>query len=278
MYKVELYASGKKLAEDYQTVDIGFAFADVLRQGKDVIVKQLHDFVRCRELLGNVLCAVHYKIPFEIYGFSFDGSTKKIPMKQCAMLIKYSDKKILLSHVRVLNHFEDKARWRKTTLIDINTKDSKEIPVMLALSSKQWLKAPSLISMYSLLWRLSGWNIKDNEDIDTFLERVKSLHTQDSRYLHRLEVAQTTLGFTKNMFYTIMKHNRTLFSKGYIDKREMPIDKLCFMHHHNGILALVEQAALLKSCIVTTKTFQNEWAKNLIALSNKETKKEVMCP
>lgn len=249
------------LNEIYQSISIRFAFCKVDKKPRTskMVISQLHPWIQCRDFLGDALFATFNKCPYSIYGFKFDGTEKTVPTKLTYLLIKNSSKEDLERNLKVLHHFEQKVKWKKTKLIDLNTKDGSQ-PVFLVTSSKRWVSSTALISLYTMLWRLSGvregsnTGIKDNESVDAFITRCSTLSGNDSSYLKQIKDVYKLLNLKEHPFYTIMRHNRAIFKDSY---SYVAGDSPNRVHNNNGILSLIKAAKILKD---TTSAPTGHWA------------------
>lgn len=238
-HEVSLYEKNSGLAEIYQDVQMKFAFCRLTKTtpGK-AKVEQLHPWILCRDFLGDALFATHHKCGYGIYGFSWDGSKSLIPTDLTYLLIKHHSKEELLNNLKVIHHFEKTVRWKRTKIVDLNMTHSGK-PLFLVISSKKWVSSTPLISLYTMLWRLSPNKIKEDETVDQFIERCSTISGNDGSYLKRIKDFQEKMGLKKHIFYTILKHNRTIFSDCY---KYASGDVPGRVHNNNGILSLVSMA------------------------------------
>ncbi len=269
-HEVSLNNSGG-LAEIYQSVDIKFAFCEVDKQKSGKMkISQMHPWIKCRDFLGDALFATHHKRSYGIYGFNWDGTKQIVPTKLTYLLIQHSNKVQLESIVKVINQLEKKVRWKRTKLIDLNTK-AGSVPVYLATSSGKWVSSSALISLYTMLWRLCVNDFKDDESLDDFLDRCAAGGGNDGTYLKSIVAAQKAMGLKEHLFYTIMRYNKTVFADSY---EYQPQDSPGRVHNNNGILTL---ATLTKSFFDSgnepSTNYANKTASRLAALIKKKTSK-----
>ena len=255
-----------KLNEIYQSVAMRFAFANLRKSGDSYKVKQLHPFVKCRDFLGDAMWASKFRKPYKIYGFSFDGTKQRVQLGKTVMLIEYSKIDRVKNNLRVLNYFESKVRWKPSKLIDIKVKS--KTPVTLAIGSGMWMKSPALISLYTLLWRLSGIGIKEHENVDEFIQRCSKLKGNDGTYLSYILNTSKKLGIVGCPIFMVMKRWGVIFQDTYkYGEKAYNYD----VHENHGIKSLFRLANEGK----VYKNFDMEkfpyfWAKNLVSVVEKE--------
>lgn len=271
-YEVNLDYSGG-LSEIYQSVNMKFAFCNVDKVSKTKLsIKQLHPWVKCRDFLGDALFATHHKVSYSVFGFKFDGTTKAVPTDLTYLLIQHTSKEQLEKIVPVINYLEKKVRWKQTKLIDLNTNKNNN-HVMLAIASKKWVSSTALISLYTMLWRLGGIDIKDDETTDQFLERCATTNDNDGKYLKQIVEAQKILGLKEHLFYTIMRYNGKIFANGY---EYNPSGDIPYrVHNCNGILSLSNFAKdhIQKPTTIKSGVFASKPAKVLATIAKREVKK-----
>lgn len=265
------------LCEIYQSVGIKFAFCEVEKKPKTskMGISQLHPWIKCRDFLGDALFATYNKCSYDIYGFNFDGTAKMVPTNLTYLLVQHTNKEDLERNLKVLHHFEKKVKWKKTKLIDLNTKAGTN-PVFLLVSSKRWVSSTVLISLYTMLWRLAGaegekhLGIKEDETVDAFVDRCSSMAGNDGNYLKQIKGVKDTLGMSEHPFYTVMRHNRAIFKDSYVyQKRDIPGR----VHNNNGILTIVNMAKqLYDSTSAPTGQYADQTARNLAKFMKKKVK------
>lgn len=259
------------LAEIYQDVNIKFAFCEVDKQKSGKMkISQMHPWIKCRDFLGDALFATYHKCSYGIYGFNWDGTKQTVPTKLTYLLIQHGDKAQLESVVKVINQLEKKVRWKRTKLIDLETK-AGSTPVFLAVASGKWVSSSALISLYTMLWRLCVRDFKDDETVDTFLDRCASAGGNDGSYLKSIVAAQKAMGLKEHLFYTIMRYNKVVFNGSY---EYQPQDNPNRVHNNNGILTL---ATLTRSFFDSgnepTANYANKTASRLASIIKKKMEK-----
>lgn len=230
------------LCEISQKVDMKFAFAHIIEKGGKATLKQIHQFIKCRDFLGDALFATHHGKQFGIYGFRFDGSKIKVDTEKTILLIRYNGLEKLQNGLNLLNYLERKAHWKKSRIIDLGAKDGS-CPIYLALGSKKWVSSPQLISLYTLLLRL-GAVMPAQIDVDRFLFEPKfEFTTRDTGYLDSINKCTSGYcGLTAHPILLIMRNSKKLFEGCYKEYGSNTYN----IHELNGILTLVQRAGLTK--------------------------------
>lgn len=152
--------------EVYQDSDLKFACCQISKEDKTI--RQLHDFVKCRDFLNDALIATKQgKKSKVIYGFSFDGNKNPMNLKRFEMLLRGEDFDILQENLEILNNFETSIGARKTTLKRIKGSDT----IKLVLASPLWLRSTVMISLYTHILRcLSQYQNPNDHDLIEFLK------------------------------------------------------------------------------------------------------------
>ena len=268
MHSFELMDDGS-LNEIYQSVAMRFAFGTIEEKGSKSNIKQLHPFVKCRDFLGDAMWATHFKKSYQIFGFKFDGTKEKVQLTKTVMLIEFNDEKKLEGIKRVLNHFEAAAKWKRSKLVKADKKTKSGKTVYVAIGSGCWMRSPTLISLYSLLWRLAGVGIKEEESVEDFLIRCEKVDSNDGRYLKSVKANGKTIGLKKHPFYVLTRRNKKVFVDTYkLGKNSQSGE----VHNYHGVLGVTNRAVQVKNGQIKPTSFINDWAGNLvdIAKSGKE--------
>lgn len=261
-YKIQL-AKDQSLGEIYQSVSMRFAFAKIEKQKETTLVKQLHPFVKCRDFLGDAMWSTKFKKSYGIYSFRFDGSKESVQLNKTVMLIEYKDIEAVKQNIKVLHHFEKSARWRKTSLVDIKTNNSNGIPIVLAVGSPVWMRSPALISLYTMLHRLAGIGIKEEETVDDFIIRCSKVNTNDGKYIKLILTKGKEMGLKRNPIYSIMRRSKVIFENAYEFGENAQSHHI---HHKHGILNLMKNTTAYKGNNLNVEIFANKWAKNFVDL------------
>jgi hypothetical protein len=140
----------KPLAEIGQSFAGQFSFA--VRVGDDV--KRLHEYVKCRDFLGDILWYNRYGKPTEIYGFKSDD-TRIIDKSRTCLLFKGSPSTIdiLVRQVKTVVHPIERANKLKLTKITPLLAYPGECIID---ADKFWQKTIWLISFYTFLIKVAA--------------------------------------------------------------------------------------------------------------------------
>jgi hypothetical protein len=129
-----------------------------------------------------------------IYGFDYDPEVDPpVSLDQCRVLLRNredSDFPISAAASQAfLNNFELELGWEPTKM-SLCEKPPKGKPVVAFLSPKEWMKAPPMLSLYSLLTRVGMTFDARIAGVWDYMEDVKdgkakTIQSNDSRYLRR---------------------------------------------------------------------------------------------
>lgn len=235
MYTVELHNTNNHLNEIYQTVQMKFAFC----KPEGTKVRQIHDFVLCRDFLNDALVASALKIKFNIYGFNFDGNEKKVPLDKTYLLISSPNKDKIENSLKLLNEIEKQTRTARTKIYPLNV--SKAFgDLYLAVGSPRWVKSTVMISLYTLLWRLGNY-VKFDGSLDTFFEGCSSKDGVDIGYLIGMKMATNNknTSLTKT-FKEIITRSTRIFAGYLSDEEEFKNLGNMYIHYNSGICTFIE--------------------------------------
>jgi hypothetical protein len=158
--EIEFEKSTGNLAEIYQKHRIMFAYLNKLGASK---YKQIHEFVLCKDFLGDAIYANKYKEIIHVYGFRFDGTKDKLDSDKTRLIIKLTkaaDADNFEDNIQILNNIEKQLKFSsKTKYYFIQNKK-----YILILGPKEWQSKVFLISMYSLLLKMLTYKIIDKEN------------------------------------------------------------------------------------------------------------------
>lgn len=165
------YIPQNHLAELMQALEIRMAFA---RKETNGSYTQLHDSVKCRDFLGDVLHAEQSKQKINIYGFTYDGTTNKIDRDKTRLLLFFPNTESANSFVKnssIVHNIEKTNKLLRTKLY--KTKD----PLVYVLeSSPFWLRSVVGISLYTYLLKCMGY---DYNKIENWFEEVQQKTYKD---------------------------------------------------------------------------------------------------
>jgi len=148
--------------DPYGSNGMRFAFLSKLENGKRV---QATGFMSCRDGVCSVVRG-HVKGSYDNGTYKF-GIDAPIDMENLRLLmVKGSnhDKNKVDAEVRdkifsgkaAVNLYEDFAGWKRSKITTVNHSSGGK-QVWLMTGSGNWMKAPSLVSMVTLIMRLSSW-------------------------------------------------------------------------------------------------------------------------
>lgn len=228
---IKWYDSGYKNSNVLQIYKKGLEFAFLSNA-----YEQCHTFILCKDFLHDIIHANINNIPINIFNFSYNPYyDPKICLKELRLLVKnnsdnqFSDK--LKNAIIFLNEIESKLEMKKTVLRSCENK------TWLLKSSKRWMKAPPMISLYVLMLRIGlvhTPNKTAKETINDILkQKIKTYQKKDSYLLKH-----SYLGFEK-----ILKigDNKIFFKD--IKKNYSPTLSLDCIHNSTGILAFSHEIA-----------------------------------
>jgi len=200
--------------------------------------RQVCPMVYCKDFLQDALWAWHNKSSVEIYGFTYARKTG-IPICSTQTRIalgngadaKFSNK--IPAMMEFLNFYERKLKLMRTTAIKVSNPPSKyKSGVWLLESSRRWMIAPPMLSLYGLLIRV-GCNHRLNRKIETTIKKLLSgdeapYQSHDRDYF---DCAQNGIEY-------IVKHGyaRVFYSKSPAKNYPKSID-VDEMHDCTGIVA-----------------------------------------
>lgn len=186
-----------------------FALCD--KPDKRNVIHQSHRFVECREEFVRQLIQEVHK---NVFTRSVDISKLRVLVKrQYGKDILASEKIFkrvrdkfrsdVINGLKILNAFEEHNEWEATHIIDSNHDGVENQFVCLLEGSDQWLKAPFMLSLWSLMLRL-GTNVKTRKN------RYKSNKKAMDRLLKWSSKSNKTdanhVGNTIKFWDTLMKH------------------------------------------------------------------------
>jgi len=238
----------RSLNEIYQAVDLQFAFAYQKEPG---VYQQAHQFVLCRDFLHDAIWAYHCKRTYMVYGFRFDPlKGDKLETRRTLMLIKLPGIRKYIDQVKKILHlFEKRMRIKRTKIYA-----TKQKHVFLLESSRTWMSATQMISLYTLLIRFA---CNKNEHIQKMLDSVNS-------FRELMTVWKSATGFVihtcKDATYfpilgmhlsTVLSNRKALgltVKDSFINtKREIPSE----FHNYSGIISLCDKQTA--SCSLQAK-------------------------
>lgn len=143
-------------------------------------------------------------------------------------------KKNIQSTKRIINFYEETAGWRKSRILKVD--HSTHTHVWLVTGPEQWMQAPQLISMLSLLIRACTTNgqvtFETNEDLEKIYKKWVIERRKDYYDLERCQ----------DKMFLVMKHYEELFG-GFALNKLYPDGSKFVGFHNNGIARLSQFAS-----------------------------------
>lgn len=255
--KIE-YFKDKNLAEIYQKSGLQFAFLSKPSEGS----RQCHEYVKCRDFLGDAVFATLQNKGKSIYDFSFDPNLNPpIDLTRIRMLVRESNKanfekldKTMSKCIALLNYYEAKMSRVKSTCV--KTKEGEYI----ISGPGTWLQSPALVSLYTLLIRVSEHNAaKEAYELDedlkpmyiSIIEEAKKSGYDYPEISQLNTVYENILSVVrfKDKIFGVSPENR--FSAVYYAS-----DNISTIHNKSGIVALLSKNSNYISKTVETN-FKN---------------------
>jgi len=186
--------SGETPAEIYQSFNMKFAFANVV----DGNIVQCHQWVKCRDFLHDVIRTMLTGKRSNVWSFIFDKTVNPpIAMDKLMLLVSKKsikdDKRfsnVLTKALKLINCCEDLRGINRSVFEKVQPDDQAGYKhVWLFTGNAFWLKAPHLISLYTLLLRLGNKDVQleTNKTITELLqdinEREENTDDNDLKYL-----------------------------------------------------------------------------------------------
>jgi len=240
--RVKWFGKKQQVSEIYQQFGMVFSFVNTIDDG----LVQCHQWIKCRDFLHDALRTALTGKQSSIYGFVFTkGKNPDINLDRTMMLISEPNitdarafRKILTRSLRLVHHYENMIgeSLSRITKVSPDTENGYK-HAWLIEGSKFWISAPHLISLYTLLLRLGGEDIKVSvkeenllKSFDDIIKNKKDQLTNDTKYL---KTVGKYIGPVLKLNSEIVKYNDAGFSLTYFD--EIPINSF---HNSSGIFSL----------------------------------------
>jgi len=225
------------LNEIYQPTKMQFSFVSAPKDGS----RQCHSLAQCRDFLHDAAKAQLTKGSCSIYGFKYAaGSNPAVDLKKMRMLVtkagltkdglKAFEEKMKRA-IKLLHHYEGIAGWTKSTLSKVRT-DKPEDNMWLFVGPVGWMKAPSLVSMYTFLIRLGDKDIGEYKTTKDLVARFENL-TKTFKGSDN-DVSYLRACFDK--MHLVIKHRTKLFTP--VAKTNFFKCELGTLHNNGGIFKL----------------------------------------
>ncbi len=246
--RIKCLTTKNKLIEIYQSVDIKFAFVSSKSNG----YKQCNDLTKCRDFLHDIIKAHLNKNSVSIWGMEYKyGEYPKIDITTTRLAV-YHDKankcpnkfqNDLEFSVSLINQFEKSMGLDSLSTVEKASNTDKQLWVFTGPNF--WMKAPYLISLYTMLIRLGdkraylikhGYDtaiVSDGSIVDMFewlILNYKYQEDNDIRYLNKI---------TNKLFIIVNNTKRLFFSRRvwYNKYKDTKVAVKNF-HDRSGIVSL----------------------------------------
>lgn len=212
--------------------------------------KQCHHFVWCKDFLHDVVYSTVNKKSFELYKFYYCPIIFPNPSfeKTRIMLTNSRDKNFSSKIPNVLdfiNQIETALKMKKTTVRECDCPWAiyEKAGIFLFEGSNRWIKAPSMLSLYTLLLRVGFVHKKEQDFTKTIKEviskKITPYQRRDSQWLKCSEPALNAI---------LKIGDLNLFKKDI--KANYPKQKsIDFVHNKMGAISLANSIEDLKALI-----------------------------
>jgi hypothetical protein len=161
------------LTEIMQAVEIKFSFATV---NEDNSVQRVHEWVKCRDFLGDVLVGHATKKEQAIYGFSY-GTKDSLPIddNNLTLLLKFPNattRNNFMENTPILDTLNSNNKAQPTAI------DKTDDPLILLLTSDvRWQRNIPVESFYTFILKIMGYKYTNPEN---WMEELKKWPTYPS--------------------------------------------------------------------------------------------------
>lgn len=169
------------LNEAGQDLIVCFSFAKINKEANTV--ERLHEWCKCRDFLGDVVCAMATKTAQEIYNFRADPNLFQAYDKTTQLVIKFPtavSRDAFLANYEHIVHVVEKAN--KIPLTKLTPTDDEL--VFATEGSKFWQKTVWLISLYSFLLKSSCYPYKN---VVEWRKEIVEKGVTESSYMMRVQ-------------------------------------------------------------------------------------------
>lgn len=268
-----------KLAEAKQSTKIAFAL--MLRDGQDRI--NITPMILCRDYFNDLIYAQYHKLEnFTRYGFTWSYNEKleqeikdtrerdAAPSLSLVISVPKNNWQNVLKYWKLVKLFEDKMEFNNTIIyedygIDTDINKYKDTVLLLVNMPVDWLANSINMSLYTLLWRLSAYDLPLTKDMDIGT-LIDTLHENFEAYENNTD---------KGLVESLYKYKKHLIK--YVDNWRLmganpqPIDPdteniSSYIHDGSGIISLLEGMNNPEGAEPAVK----EWCKLLGAEGSKE--------
>lgn len=220
--------------------------------------EMIHQLVYCKDFMQDAIAGLLNNKTMSIYGFSYDPKNNlPIYLKKTRLLItNYGDKTFpnrIDASKEFLNQVEKKLKMVRTQIYkDTNVlKNYSASGAFVYDGSSRWMISPPMISLYTLLIRISLAHKPGTDFMETIdgicNGQIQPIQTDDKNQLSKAK---------KALNWILEKTDKNLFSKNRIENynnkgKEIPVHE---MHNNFGIVSYAYG---------TPKNYFPEWYKGV---------------
>lgn len=159
-YKIKKFENvGSNLSEIFQSVEIKFSFGRIIGPGE---VEQVHEFVKCRDFLGDVIYAHKNDVTTSIYGMTFDPKKQAIHDDHLVLLLKFPSKDMVKTF-RANTEIIDQCN-RNNKVMPMGIEETEDDKILLTFSDRAWQRNMPLLSYYTFLMKVMGYKLDKPEN------------------------------------------------------------------------------------------------------------------
>lgn len=169
------YSNKLGLAEIDQDLLIRMAY---IHKESDGTYTQLHDDVKCRDFLGDVLYSEQINKPVSIYGFKWDPKKQKIDRDSLRLVLNFVGNIKTLQqftkNINLVRTIEKQHKLKLTRLYKTQHPDK-----LILEASTFWLKSTFNMSFYTYLLKCMGYSYTN---LDNWFTEIKQFSNNESSY------------------------------------------------------------------------------------------------
>jgi hypothetical protein len=262
MYKIIPYKPNKTghLAENYQAKEVRMSFCTE-QNGE---LTQCHEFVKCRDFLGDVITYEYEGRNELIYGFTFNGNNPRIDKSRLSLLLQFKSEgaaKLFQKNMWLLEDYE-KANHCHPTAIR-GTDDPK---VYWLTADKFWQKNIPVLSFFTYLLKCMVYKLPKIMDWKEYIKNTKygsadyKLATPEADYMNG--VTPEKLDFFGKHCYNMFKDINDVSgwdANEYFGK----------VHNNSGFVTIIRWGNIYK---------ENKLGKAYVSYVNKHAKTDGAVP
>lgn len=199
--------------------------------------EMIHQPVYCKDFMQDAIAGFLHKKTMSIYGFSYNPKTNKpLCMKKTRLLIVNASDAEMQSKRKAskdfLNQIEKKLKMARTQIYKVKNPSNSysKCGGLVYDGSSRWMFAPPMISLYTLLIRVSMVHTKGKD----FMETINNLCNGSITGYQTSDKSQMS-GAKKALSWILEKGDRNLFLKKRLDNYNQ--DSVSVMHNTLGIVS-----------------------------------------